>query len=151
MSSQIFTYSAVQIQQSDSAPAVVLFAAPCTEMALWAGIPQKKKFGETTDEETVGFQRQENKVRVNELMQFYSDSRNVIQNPILCASRSIGEDGVYFRPLEGQPPGIAIHGEIIINLPNFDSISMAELFGLVRQQLERRVSDLAEKKPSSKR
>jgi hypothetical protein len=150
MSSQIFTYSAVQIQQSDSAPAVVLFAAPCTEMALWAGIPQKKKFGETTDEETVGFQRQENKVRVNELMQFYSDSRNVIQNPILCASRSIGEDGVYFRPLKGQPPGIAIHGEIIINLPNFDSISMAELFGLVRQQLEKRVSDLAGKKPSSK-
>jgi hypothetical protein len=150
MKSRTFYYEAVQVLQSDTAPPVIFFAAACTEMILWAGIPQKKKFGETTNEETVGFQRQESKGRVNDLMQFYSDPSNVIQNPILCASRTMGELGVSFEPLSDQSMGGVSHGRVKILLPDFQSMTMTELLGLVRLQLERRVPELSSREPSSK-
>jgi hypothetical protein len=149
MSTKRFTYPAVRISQSETAPPVIFFAALCTEMSVWAGIPQKKKFGEETDQETVGFQRQENKGRVNELLHFYSHPQNVIQNPILCASRNLGSEGVSFTPLPDAQPGAATLGTVTISVPNFDGMTMRELFGRVRQQLEKRVPELSGKAPPS--
>jgi len=149
MSDQSFNYPAVRVLQSETAPPVIFFAALCTEMSVWAGIPQKKKFGETTDQETVGFQRQENKGRVNELLHFYSHPQNVIQNPILCAARNLGTEGVSFNPLPGAVLGTATLGTVTISVPDFNSMSMGELFRRVRHQLEKRVPELSGMPPPS--
>jgi hypothetical protein len=143
-----FFYPAVRVSQSKNAPPIIFFAAPCPEMAEWAGIPQKKRFGESTDQETVGFQRQENKNRINELLQFYSEPKNVIQNPILCAARSLGATGVRFEALTDDSEGPVIHGKVVISVPDFSAMTMGQLFEQVRQQLEKRVPDLLDASPS---
>jgi hypothetical protein len=54
----------------------------------------KKEIGGT--QETTGFQREEDKKRIKELVNFYSNDSNVIQNPLLCATRQTKRGVVQF-------------------------------------------------------
>lgn len=148
---QVFRYPALKISQAPGATPIVFFAASCVEMATWAGIPQKKKFGEGPDQETVGFQRQEAKSRVNDLMHFYADPANVIQNPLLCAARELGPNGVEFNPSNTlDSTEIVTNGSLSITVPDFASLDTASLLKMVRSQLERRVPELKDLSPDSR-
>ena len=66
---------------------LLLFAAPASEIDAWSGVPQKKSF--EIGSETTGFQREANPKRIEDLTKFFSNSENIVQNPILCATRSV--------------------------------------------------------------
>jgi hypothetical protein len=143
------SYRAVRIRQTDAGGWLILFAAPATEIDTWAGIPQKKEIGGT--QETTGFQREEDKKRIKELVNFYSNDSNVIQNPLLCATRQTNQGVVQFDPdinIEHSP--FAETGLLTIQSEPLESLSLLELLRKVKSDLERRVSSLAGQQPSDK-
>lgn len=141
-------YRAVRVRQTDSGGWLVLFAAPATEIEQWAGIPQKKEIG---SQETTGFQREENKKRIKELIDFYSNSQNIIQNPLLCATRNIGPNTINFEPDSNMPQSeFTETGLLTIQKESLEDLSLLELLIRVKNDLENRVPDLKNKEPSEK-
>ncbi|MGV9272314.1 hypothetical protein [Streptomyces griseosporeus] len=130
-----YTYPAHITQQTPSGKPLVFFAAPATEIDRWVGVPQRSRL---EDEETIGFQRQENKTRIKELSSFYHDERNIVQNPLLAAPQS--ETSVKFTPLDGHPD----FGALEIVSPDFSESSLLELMSQVVERLESRVPALKE-------
>lgn len=140
-----FRYKAIQIKQTESGKMLTLFAAPSPEIMHWAGIPQKKRFG--SGEETAGFQREENPTRIKSLCDFYLNDDNIIQNPLLCATRDIPLSSVRFEPSNDAEVADVLVGEVIISLTDFSSVPLMEIFGRVREYIENRVDDLKGKAP----
>jgi hypothetical protein len=140
-----FQYKGLQVRQTRSDKMIVLFAAPATEIDQWAGVPRKKKFDD--NEETVGFQREENPQRINSLGTFCSDNENVIQNPLLCATRKLPISTVRFEPSQGQS-GDSQEGTIVIEIPDYNTYSMEDILGHVRDYVEARVPELKQQVPS---
>ncbi|MGD9578185.1 MAG: hypothetical protein AB7Y74_08030, partial [Syntrophorhabdus sp.] len=139
-----FTYKAICIKQTNSDKLLAMFAAPATEIDNWAGVPQKKRFG--TGEETVGFQREENKKRVDSLGDFCSNAENIIQNPLLCSTRKITAASTIFTP-NCDEIGDIQKGTISITIPEYSTMTMKEILGSVRSYIEERVPDLANVTP----
>ncbi|MCF7994698.1 MAG: hypothetical protein K9L32_04715 [Chromatiaceae bacterium] len=135
-----YKYPALLVRQSSSDKTIALFASPASEIDRWAGIPQKKRF--VSGEESLGFQREENKRRIADLSTFFADQENLIQNPLLCATRIVEHASVSFDPI-GEAVGQCQPGTITISAPNYDTISMAECLSRVRAYLEARVPELA--------
>ncbi len=129
-----YAYSALAVRQTTSAKHVILFAAPATEIDRWAGIPQKKRFGTG---ESVGFQREENEKRVDSLGEFCANDDNIIQNPLLCATRRLSVASTRFEPHEGQS-GDSQQGTFVIQIPDYGQYSMEKILGLVREYVEAR-------------
>ncbi|GGZ09838.1 hypothetical protein CP967_15310 [Streptomyces nitrosporeus] len=130
-----YTYPAHITQQTASGKPLVFFAAPATEIDRWVGVPQRSRLD---DEETIGFQRQENKTRIRELSSFYHDERNIVQNPLLAAPQT--KTLVEFEELDGHPQ----FGTIKIVSPDFSDTSLLDLMTQVVEQLESRVPELKE-------
>ncbi|MEU9761229.1 hypothetical protein AB0D98_16065 [Streptomyces sp. NPDC047987] len=130
-----YTYPAHVTQQTASGKPLVFFAAPATEIDRWVGVPQRSRLD---DEETIGFQRQENKTRIRELSSFYHDERNIVQNPLLAAPQT--KTLVEFEELDGHPQ----FGTIKIVSPDFSDTSLLDLMTQVVEQLESRVPELKE-------
>ncbi|MFC7870787.1 hypothetical protein ACFUS2_06435 [[Kitasatospora] papulosa] len=128
-----YTYPAHITQQTPSGKPLVFFAAPATQIDQWVGVPQRSRLD---DEETIGFQRQENKTRIRELSSFYHDERNIVQNPLLAAPQSA--TSVTFKALDGYPD----FGTIEIVSEDFSDTSLLELMTQVVAGLESRVPDL---------
>jgi len=141
-----FRYKAIQVKQTVSGKMLTLFAAPSTEINEWVGIPQKKRFG--SGEETAGFQREENRLRIKSLCDFYLNDNNVIQNPLLCATRDIPLSSVRFEPENSTIIANDYIGEIIISIPDFSSLSFKQIIGQVREYIENRVPELKTRVPS---
>ncbi len=140
------SYRAVRIRQTDAGAWLILFAAPATEIDTWAGIPQKKEIG---SQETTGFQREEDKNRINELVEFYSNDSNVIQNPLLCATRQINQGTIEFEPDIGvEHSTFAQTGILKIQSERLEELSLLELLRRVKFDLERRVPNLSTQQPS---
>jgi len=149
LTSSTSSYRAVRIRQTSSGGWLVLFAAPATEIGEWAGIPQKKKIGGT--QETTGFQREEDKKRIKELVEFYSNDNNVIQNPLLCATRYTDHGTVSFEPDANiQHSHFVETGMLRIQSEPLYDLSLLELLQRVKSDLEIRVPSLASEKPSEK-
>lgn len=125
------SYPCVRVQQDEGAKALLLFSAPATDINDWVGIPQRLSLD---GEETAGFQRTVSPRREKALQEFFLDQRNVIQNPLLCAIRNAPGQRVTFEPAEEN----AETGHVHIELDSFDTMSLAELFALVRAYLEER-------------
>ncbi|QWV98233.1 hypothetical protein KP005_02775 [Geomonas nitrogeniifigens] len=141
-----FKYKAIQIKQTTSDKWLSLFASPATEISEWAGVPQKKRFG--ADVETAGFQREENPKRISELKEFYQNKENIIQNPLLCALRSIPLSSARFELDAGEDPSASVRfGTIVITIPNFGDFTFREIVGTVREYIEGRVPELGHKTP----
>lgn len=139
-----YRYKALLIKQTQSDKTIALFAAPAVEIDMWAGVPQKKQFG--SGEETVGFQREESDKRVDSLGEFCGNDENIIQNPLLCATRQISVATTRFEPCTGES-GDTQDGELIIEIPDYSEYSMKDILGLVRRYIESRVPELAGKTP----
>lgn len=142
-----FDYPALMTHQTDTSPPILLFAAPCSEINLWAGIPQKKKFGSESTDETVGFQREENPSRIASLKKFFSDDQNVIQNSILCAARSVDATVLQFIPSNAADEARCQVGVLRITPPDLQKMSFAQLLATVKNSLELRVPELATRQP----
>lgn len=140
--SGFFKYKAVRVKQTNTGDWLVLFAASASEIEMWVGIPQKKKIG---DQETTGFQREENKKRINEIMNFYENEKNIIQNPLLCALRQPQKATVIFEVcVDEQNSNDTIqYGFLTISNEPLEKLSLLELLKRVKIDLERRVPDLA--------
>jgi hypothetical protein len=141
----IVQYRAVSFRQSDEAPHVVLFAAPATDIAEWAGVPQRELVDQ---QETIGFQREENPTRISQLKRFLDDNQNVIQNPILCAARNTQK--VTFEPDPGAT-GTVVSGTLTIEDPNLSSRTLTNLFADLEAQLRARQPALSEARVDQQR
>lgn len=143
----IYSYKAIQIKQAGSDKMLILFSAPCQEINDWAGIPQKRRIG--SGEETAGFQREENASRIKSLCEFYLNEDNIIQNPLLCATRELPGSSVKFAPNDSTDQSYPRIGELIVDLADFSSISFKDLIQQVREYIEGRVPELKGKLPNS--
>ncbi|MFF8764927.1 hypothetical protein ACF07Q_10465 [Nocardiopsis dassonvillei] len=130
-----YKYPAHITWQTPSGKPLVFFAAPATEIDQWVGVPQRSRLD---DEETIGFQRQENKTRIREISSFYHDESNIVQNPLLAAPQS--ETSVKFTQLDGHSE----FGTLEISSPDFSESSLLSLMSQVVERLETRVPDLKE-------
>ena len=128
-----YSYPAYCTLQTPGSRPLLMFAAPATEIASWVGIPQR---GRLDGGETVGFQRQENEGRVRELAGFFSEPRNVVQNPLLCALQSPAE--VTFTPDSSG----SFFGKLEIKTEALDDLKLLELIRRVVDRLEARVPSL---------
>ena len=139
-------YPAVSVQQPNSDKKLILFSSPCVEVQLWAGVPQKKSFGE--EAESVGFQRQQNDKRIEEIKEFLLNDQNIIQNPLLCTTKQVQDASVEFLPDAGST-GPVQTGFVRISFPDYSQISTRDILGRIRANLEERVPELADEDISS--
>ncbi|MCV2491662.1 hypothetical protein OF117_20150 [Geodermatophilus sp. YIM 151500] len=134
------TYSAVRLRQTAESGDLVLFAAPATDIDEWSGVPQRERLGSNT--EAIGFQREESPKRLHELAAFFSNGNNVIQNPLLCASRDPSR--VTFETT-GDDANTSI-GSLTVDWEDLKVLPLVELLRRVRTSLEHRLPDLASMK-----
>ncbi len=139
------SYPAIRVKQTSASGALVLFAAPAIEIDDWSGIPQRERLGQDT--EAVGFQREENPKRLDALAEFFGDQRNVIQNPLLCASRD--PEKVVFEP-ESEVAGVAT-GTLHVRWDDLEALPLVELLRRVKLALEARLPGLADQAPSTEK
>ncbi|MFM5182159.1 conserved hypothetical protein [Aeromonas veronii] len=133
-------YEAIRYKQTANGNWLVLFGAPAYEVKQWAGIPQKKNFDSV---ESTGFQRAFKDDRLNSLISFYSDKRNVLQNPLLCAPREIGEHTIFFIPDDGEEQTVLSQkGKLVINYIDYSALPLLELLCKFKSELEKRVPEL---------
>ncbi|WP_338628421.1 hypothetical protein [Yersinia intermedia] len=128
-----FEYDAVILHQTESSKPILLFGAPAVDIETWAGIPQKKTF-QPDGAESSGFQRVENKSRLEQIRRFYLNENNVIQNSLICALRGIDGGKVVF---ESEPGSIV--GKVKISFPDLYIADYLFLFSLLRDSLENRL------------
>ncbi|MGY1746750.1 hypothetical protein [Blastococcus sp. SYSU D00695] len=131
------TYSAVRLRQTTESGDLVLFAAPATDIDEWSGVPQRERLGSNT--EAIGFQREESPKRLEELAAFFSNKNNVIQNPLLCASRDSSR--VTFETTTDDS-GTSV-GLLTVEWEDLTVLPLVELLRRVRAALEQRLPDLA--------
>lgn len=135
-----FPYPALLIRQGPGAPSLALLSASAAEISQWVGIPQKTRL---LDGETLGFQRDDDPGRVEQIAQFYGEPRNVIHNPLLCAIRQdIGVE-VSFAPMP-LPDNLdaVVAGTLTITLKQRSGLPLLDLFREAREALEERVPEL---------
>lgn len=144
-----YSYPAIKVQQTETGPATVLFGANAVDIFQWAGIPQKKVF---EDQDSTGFQRTFDEKRESDLLAFFKDQSNTLQNPLMCATHGLAEKHVQFVPTEGalETEG-AISGTLEIDDTYLENQPLVELFNLLKRRLERRVSRLQNARPREER
>lgn len=133
MKSETYAYDAYRLTQTPDGTPLVLFAAPAVEIDQWVGIPQRSRLD---GEETVGFQREENASRVDELAKFFKDDRNVVQNPLLAALQVPAQ----LKFTEEQPG--SSFGKLTIICDNYSELPLIALMRQLVDRLEVRVPTL---------
>jgi hypothetical protein len=131
-------YPALEVRQTPESPALVLFNAPAYEIEKWAGIPQKKKWDGV---ETVEFQRNEDRARVDKLSDFLRDQKNVVQNPLLCAIRDRAAVRFEADCADGEN-AYARRGWLVIDEPILDDEPILELMRRTKNAIEKRMPAL---------
>ena len=130
-----FRYPCVQVRQKAGAKELLMFSASAIDINSWIGVPQRLSLA---GNETAGFQRTVSTTREAALRKFFSDDRNVIQNPLLCAIRLSAGIQVKFCPAcDG-----AETGHVEISAEEYSSYSFAQLLKAARQYLEQRAPAL---------
>ncbi|EPT4467453.1 hypothetical protein ACVQTW_003850 [Klebsiella aerogenes] len=135
-------YQAIRCKQTSDGNWLVFFSASAHEIDIWAGIPEKKNFDSV---ESTGFQRSFKTERLDSLINFYSNNDNILQNPLLCAPRKIGNEdsAVHFIPDDGVSPDDYIQkGTVVINYENLHNLKLIELLQLFSNYLSSRVEDI---------
>jgi hypothetical protein len=132
-----YEYIAIKVKQEQPDRSLLLFSAPAVEIDEWVGVPQKKQIGPGA--ETTGFQREVKQDRIASLKAFFHDPKNVIQNPLLCATRESQSHHVHFSPDAAD----SATGKLVIQIKPLEEHSLLALLGLVKNELEQRVPSLA--------
>jgi len=137
-----YRYPALLLKQVKDSPPLVLFSASAVHISEWAGIPQKTRI---LNGESLGFQRDDDPSRVDQLAKFFSDPRNVIHNPLLCAIREKAGISVTFdyNPAGDNGDGTTIDGFLEIQAIDRSAQPLRHLFRDAREALEARVPELA--------
>jgi hypothetical protein len=130
----VFRYPAFRTLQTNEGRPLILFAARATEIDQWAGIPRRARLD--GDGESVGFQREFKMARVKELGAFFSDQRNIAQNPLMAALQS--EEAVRFEPIAES----ANFGHITIDTQDLAQLPLIDLLQRFAALLEDRVPAL---------
>jgi hypothetical protein len=150
MKTKVFEYPALLVRQGSESPPLVLFSASAVDINQWVGIPQKTRI--LDDGETMGFQRDENPRRVEQISKFYQNPHNVIHNPLLCAIRQKLDAEVSFVPTQESDLGNPnCAGTLTIALAERDTQPLVELFRDARLALEARIPELADSELSSEK
>lgn len=131
-----FRYPTVLSVQLPGGKKLLSFSAPAADIAIWGGVPQKKRFDD--GQETAGFQREDNPKRIKRLTTFLKDPRNTLQNPLLCAERKAADCSIEFIASDIDPA----LGHAVIKLPDLSELSLAQVFQRVQNYLEDRVPAL---------
>lgn len=147
-----YRYPAVKIHQSGTAKPLVLLAANAIEINQWAGVPQKLRVvvNDDVSTELLGFQRDEDPDRINQIAQFYADANNVLQNPLLCAIRKPLDTEVTFIEDPASVNKNVSTGHLEIQVNEGPRLQLVDLFKEVRGFLEERIPSLAGNSPSEK-
>lgn len=132
-----FTYPAVRFKSKQDGKSLVLFGAPASDIDSWVGVPQKLKLG---DDESSGFQRTVSPNRLKALKSFFSDTQNIMQNPLLCAIRKTEGLEVCFTIEKSH--GLNEIGTVTISAENLSEAPLNLLFTKVLQYLEERSPEL---------
>lgn len=142
MGTHKYEYPAYLTRQTPEGAPLVFFSSPATQIERWSGIPQR---GRLDDQETIGFQRGEDRSRIRELTAFYKDHRNIVQNPLLAAV----QDGasVEFEPRSDSPE----FGVVRIESEDYSEHSLIEMMREVARRFESRVPELTSVLPDSER
>lgn len=130
-----FRYPCVQVKQESGSKELLLFSASAIDIEQWVGIPQRLSL---LGNETAGFQRTVSKSREAALRKFFSEERNVIQNPLLCAIRQASGIQVTYVP-SGDNMSL---GHVEITVKRYAKLSLADLLKEARLYLEGRVPEL---------
>jgi hypothetical protein len=130
------TYDAILVKQNDGGSDLIMFSAPANEITTWAGVPSKKI---VSDNETSGFQRVHNDKRVNALAKFYSEPKNTIQNPLLCASNNFEWAKVEFKKKRNSTS----IGTVNIIFEDFEKMPLLETLKYLQKSLELRNEQIA--------
>jgi hypothetical protein len=150
MPQKTFEYPALLVRQGSDSPPLVLFSASAVDINQWVGIPQKTRI--LDDGETMGFQRDDNQRRVEQIAKFYQNPHNVIHNPLLCAIRQKTGVEVSFTPTQANDlsnPNCA--GMLTIALTERTTQPLVELFRDARLALEARIPELTDSQISSEK
>lgn len=137
-----YEYDAIAFRQGSESIWTVSFCASADQIFNWVGIPQKKSFDSV---ESSGFQRTIKKERMGSLISFFNDPKNVIQNPLLCATTNKSDTskiGSFFTPDQEENDSYSKKGKILIRSKNFNQKTLKELLALFRETLEKRVPEL---------
>lgn len=141
-------YEALRVVQVQGGKPLILFSAPALEIERWAGVPQKK--GGEGQEETVGFQRDEDARRVDAISEFLRDPANVVQNPLLCAVRTTSAGSIEFVPHDQNVDLTAagvVTGTLRIEVRDLAELPLQQLIEGVMQQIEVRLPNLTNESP----
>jgi hypothetical protein len=142
MGTHRYQYPAYQARQTPEGAPLVFFSSPATHIEQWSGVPQR---GRLDEQETIGFQREEDRSRIRELTAFYKDHRNIVQNPLLAA---IQDDAfVRFEPNPGSPEFGTVH----IEAEDYSEFQLVDLMREVARRFETRVPDLTTISPDTER
>lgn len=142
----LYRYPCILSKQTSSDKRLAQFVAPATDVDEWAGVPQKKRFG--TGEETAGFQREENALRIKSLQDFFLNPENLIQNPLLCSLRNIQHSSVTFLPSCGSSEDAPVQvGELVLEVEEFSHLGFVDILERVRTYIEDRVPELKTRTP----
>ncbi|WP_146075694.1 hypothetical protein [Streptomyces sp. Ru62] len=133
MSDIVKEYDAFVVHQTLESKPLILFAASALEIEQWAGVPERRKLA---NEETTGFQRQQDPRRITELLKFFGDRNNVVQNPLLGALQD--NQRVQFLQTSPDSP----FGRLRITYEDHSSLSMMAILKRIVAHLESRVSGL---------
>ncbi|WHM36020.1 hypothetical protein [Streptomyces sp. BPTC-684] len=135
MTEEIFEYPVYVSRESGTSKPLLLFSAKATDIDRWVGVPQRRRL---SDSETVGWQREESRARLRELAHFFSDERNVVQNPLLGAL----QDPLAVTFVEDpQHPNF---GHLTIRSRSVDGLTLLDALERVCHRLEERVPALRE-------
>lgn len=142
-----FEYRAIKVKQTKDGPETVLFAASAVDIHQWAGIPRKRTVDGT---DSAGFQRTYDSKRNDDLVSFFKDTNNTLQNPLMCATNGFQEGYVKFLP-DVNEGGNEINqtGVLVVDDGYLDNLTLLQLFGIVKDRLEIRLPHLKAKKPST--
>lgn len=145
-----YRYKCIKSRQTRSGEWLAQFSAPAADIDDWAGVPQKTQFdfGEDSGGETVGFQRDESPKRVHSLGEFCETPENIIQNPLLCALRHDVEFVPDGNVAEEDDVSAVQVGELVVNVPDFESYTVEACLRGVREYLEERDPTLQDKSPN---
>lgn len=141
-----FEYRAIKVKQTKDGPETVLFAASAVDIHQWAGIPHKRTVDGT---DSAGFQRSYDNKRNEDLLSFFRDTNNTLQNPLMCATNGYGEGYVKFE----ADPSLNLDesnktGTLIVDDSYLEKLTLLGLFGVVKDRLEIRLPHLKGQKAS---
>lgn len=138
-------FPAIRFKQTEESSWISYFSVNVMDLDLISGIPQKRTFDNV---ESIGFQRTVKEERLTNLINFYSDQRNVVQNPLVCATRNPSKTSnltskVEFLVDEKFKDNSSIQlGQISVYFDKFDEMTLLESLIELKAQLVDRVVEL---------